>query len=68
MCRLIPAYVEEKAWLNLVGDFEMGMEVTARVYKVCFGPSLKPAYKLTAVLVIIGLLLGLEVASIRKLI
>ena len=34
MCRLIPAYVEEEAWINLAGEFEIDMQVEVKVHKV----------------------------------
>ncbi len=34
ICRLIPAYVEEEAWINLAGEFEIGMPVEVKVHKV----------------------------------
>lgn len=33
-CRLIPAFVEEEAWINLAGKFEIDMQVEVKVHKV----------------------------------
>ena len=34
MCRLIPAFVEEEAWINLAGEFQIDMQVEVKVHKV----------------------------------
>ena len=34
MRRLIPAYVEEEAWINLAFEFEIDMQVEVKVHKV----------------------------------